>query len=63
MTKQAKINFLAANSIPRNIGKHVKDETKVQKYIKSESQVPLNPINYTEVLIINHYQYEYHIKC
>ena len=31
-----KINFLAANHIPRNIGQHAKDKTKVQKYIKSD---------------------------
>ena len=33
LTKQAKINFLAANSMPRINGQHAKDKTKIQKYI------------------------------
>ena len=40
----------------------MKDKTKVQKYIKFESQVQLNPMTYIEVL--THYQSEnsHHVK-
>ena len=39
LIKQVKIDFLVANSTPQNIGQHPKNKTKVQKYIKFESQV------------------------
>ena len=53
LTKQAKINVLAANSVPGNIGQHAKDHTKMQKYIKFECEVQQKPTNYVKVLIIN----------
>ena len=53
LTKQAKINFLAANSIPKKIGQHPKNKTKVQQYIKFEFQVQYKPTNYIEGLINN----------